>query len=80
MAANEPSSRDIYAQYRRTHLTPSDVPSPFSFISHLYKAARRQLPLEVQDEIDDDRTEFLNIISTNDMVRSSGDVVSCMYV
>lgn len=72
--------RDRYKPYRRSYLTPSERPSPFTYADELYEKLRRQLRRSVREEIEDDVQEFLNIISPSELVRSSGDNVSCMYV
>lgn len=78
MPPNPP--KDYYAQHRRPHLTASEVPSPVSFVKELYARLYAYLPRWIQDEIQDDVQEYLNMISSSALVRTTGDDVHCMYV
>jgi hypothetical protein len=53
--------RDRYKPYRRTNLTPSERPSPFTYAEELYAKLLKKLRVSVREQIEDDVQEFLNI-------------------
>jgi hypothetical protein len=72
--------RDSFSQYRREHLTPSEVQSPITYVKDLYRKLHNQLPELLQEQIVSDMSEFLTIIDKNPETRTSGEDVYFLYV